>query len=302
MPIYNVENYLRKCIDSIINQTYNNLEIILVDDGSPDNCGKICDEYAEVDSRIKVIHKENGGLSDARNVGIDVATGKYIAFIDSDDYIDKCFIEYLCTLCKKNDAYIAECDFVKFYDDKIEIINDEKEEFIFNNKEMINRIYNEESYIKTVIVWNKLYKTSLFKDIRFPKGKIHEDEFTTYKLYWNSNNRIAVTNKKLYYYRYNQESIMGSKFSLRRLDYIQALEERLKFFKNKNQIDLYDKTLELYAYRLIEYYNLIKKYVANSKIEQKELLRKFKKNYHKFLNLDVRKSTKIKYLLFLLFS
>jgi len=302
VPIYNVENYLRKCIDSIINQTYNNLEIILVDDGSPDNCGKICDEYAEVDSRIKVIHKENGGLSDARNVGIDVATGKYIAFIDSDDYIDKCFIEYLCTLCKKNDAYIAECDFVKFYDDKIEIINDEKEEFIFNNKEMINRIYNEESYIKTVIVWNKLYKTSLFKDIRFPKGKIHEDEFTTYKLYWNSNNRIAVTNKKLYYYRYNQESIMGSKFSLRRLDYIQALEERLKFFKNKNQIDLYDKTLELYAYRLIEYYNLIKKYVANSKIEQKELLRKFKKNYHKFLNLDVRKSTKIKYLLFLLFS
>ena len=118
VPIYNVEKYLQKCVDSIINQTYKNLEIILVDDGSPDNCPKMCDDYAEKDSRIKVVHKENGGLSDARNVGMEVATGEYVSFIDSDDYISLDFYETLLETIVDNDSDVVECGVVKFYENE----------------------------------------------------------------------------------------------------------------------------------------------------------------------------------------
>lgn len=174
VPVYNVEKYLEKCVQSIINQTYENLEIILVDDGATDNSGKICDEFAKKDSRIKVIHKENGGLSDARNFGLDIATGKYISFIDSDDFVNKRLFEILHKEIIKNDYDIAFCDYFKFFE------NDNVDEEISNSykilehtKYSILNLYYDigHKHEKAVVAWGKLYKSKFFKDIRYPKGK-----------------------------------------------------------------------------------------------------------------------------------
>ena len=182
VPFYNVEKYAPKCIESIINQTYTNLEIILVDDGSPDTCGKICDDYALKDGRIKVIHKKNAGLSDARNVGIKEATGKYIGFVDGDDYIEKDMYKYLYNLIKENNADISICGVEEVYEDGS--IQDEKA------KESIE-ILSKEDAIKELLLdkkvrshaWDKLYKRELFENIEYPYGRKMEDIATTYKLF-----------------------------------------------------------------------------------------------------------------------
>jgi glycosyltransferase involved in cell wall biosynthesis len=177
IPIYNVGDYLKKCVNSIINQTYKNLEIILVDDGSTDKSGILCDEFAKKDSRIKVIHKQNGGLSDARNCGIEASSGKFIAFIDSDDFIAPDFYEYLLSLQKENNADIAECNFIRVYEEK----QDEfefpiKKENIILKTDGVGALFlfmsdDDEISTNSVVVWNKLYNKKLFEDIRFPVRK-----------------------------------------------------------------------------------------------------------------------------------
>ncbi len=239
VPVYKVEKYLKKCIDSIINQDYKNLEIILVDDGSPDICPEICDEYAKKDERIRVVHKENGGLSDARNAGIKVATGEYIAFIDSDDYVAENYISMLLYTLKKYDADISACNYIKVYEDtgrqEVELKTDK--ELVMTNVEAMKDLFILPSN-SDVVTWNKLYRTSLFTDnnIEFPKGKLHEDNFTTYKLYYYSS-KVAFVNVPCYYYLQRKDSIMGQKFNPRRLDILLALQEIKKFVK-KNNIDL----------------------------------------------------------------
>lgn len=221
-----------------------------------------------------------------------------MAFIDSDDFISEKFIESLYKLSVENNADIVQCQYQEFSDGKEEF-NCEEEIFlsVINGKQMIERLYSDE-YINTVIACNKLYKKYLFNEIRFPKEKTNEDEFTTYKLYWNANNKIVVTNDKLYYYRKNSSSIMGKKFNKNRLDYIEALEERCAFFEQNGEKDLYQKTLSLYGYILVEYYCLIKKHIKNSKEEQKQILKKFKRNYKKIIELNINNTTKIKYKIF----
>ena len=298
VPIYNVEKYLNKCIDSIINQTYKNLEIILVDDGSLDNCPKICDSYQKEDNRIKVIHKENGGLSDARNAGIEIATGKYICFIDSDDFISKEYIDTLYKMCIKHNADIAECDYIKFKDEK-DIIEDEGilQEQEYTNIEMLNRLYVKNYSIKTTIAWNKLYKIDLFTEIRYPKGKLHEDEFTTYKLIYKSK-KVVETDKKLYYYRQNDKSIMGKKFNEKRYDALEAFQKRKEFFKNKGNKDFYNKSDIKYQNKLINFYCLTKKYMKDSKQQQKKLLGLANENFN---NMDRKIRYKVKFIFFKFF-
>lgn len=283
VPIYNVEQYLGECVDSILSQTYKNLEIILVDDGSPDNCGAICDEYAKKDKRIRVIHKENGGLSSARNAGLDVATGEYISFIDSDDYVSEKFIEVLYNLCKKNSADISECDFIKF-DDKVEVIESDIKVEKHSSIEMQKNIYSSEC-VKTVVVWNKLYKRYIYEKLRFPEGKINEDEFTTYKAFDSTAKDIVVTNEPLYYYRYNENSIMGRKFNVKRLDVLQAYGERIEYYRDKNYKDLFEKTVEGYQQLLKKYFILTKECIVCSEEYQRDILKLLKKNYkdYKFL-------------------
>ena len=171
VPIYKVEKYINKCIESILNQTYKNLEIILVDDGSPDNCGKIADEYAKKDNRIKVIHKKNGGLSDARNAGIDIVKGKYIAFVDSDDYIEKEYIEIMYNAIRTNKVKIVQCGINKVNDDgKVLDSYGYLDNELINSKRIIEEKYTKYP-ISNVVAWNKLYSTDLFKDIRYPVRK-----------------------------------------------------------------------------------------------------------------------------------
>lgn len=208
VPIYNVQKYLEECLISICNQTYKQLEIILVDDGSTDNSGKICDKYKQLDSRIQVIHKENGGLSDARNTGLKYSNGNYIVFIDSDDYISFEMIERMLEYKEKYQADIVMCQYFNVY-------KNQEHEFVTEDKESI-QMTGEEAFYEflvgnlpgMVVAWNKLYDIKLFKDnkIQYPKGKIHEDCYTTYKLYLKAD-RVVYLYDKMYAYRHRKGSI-----------------------------------------------------------------------------------------------
>ncbi len=230
VPIYKVEEYLRKCIDSLVNQTYKNLEIILVDDGSPDNCGSICDEAALRDSRIKVVHKKNGGLSDARNAGMQVATGKYISFIDSDDFVTLDFYQTMIEVMKKNDCDIVECGVLKVNPDfednhNISKIMSEKTYFA---KDALLELINDGAFHQHV--WNKLYKRDVVGDIFFEKGACNEDEFWTYRAFGKSK-KIVKIDCKMYFYLQRPGSIMGVGYSLKRLDALRAKKERQAYLE-----------------------------------------------------------------------
>lgn len=212
VPVYKVEIYLAKCIDSVLAQTYTNLEIILVNDGSPDNCGKICDEYAQKDKRIKVIHKKNGGLADARNVAIDVAAGEWIIFVDSDDYVESDYVETLYDLVKEYGCLVACSCFRYFYEDKT---TKNLEEPYFE------KVYDKWSALKSLFLqqdvhtgaWGKIYHKSLFETgIRYPFGLIYEDLPTTYLLMLKSET-IAYCNKRTYNYLLRPTSLEGSGFN-----------------------------------------------------------------------------------------
>lgn len=232
IPIYGVERYLDRCVKSVVNQTFQNLEIILVDDGSIDSCPLICDEWAQKDSRIKVIHKRNGGLSDARNSGLAICTGDYVGFVDSDDYINPKMYEVLYNIICQNHADIAECQFKKtLKENENETLSevDLADCDIFSNYDAILELINDGKMKQ--VVWNKLYKRKVLQDVAFPFGKTNEDEFWTYKVFYNCKSLVSI-NTPLYYYFQRNCSIIGAPFSLRRLDAIEALEERTAFLKN----------------------------------------------------------------------
>lgn len=236
IPTYNVESFIKECIDSIEYQTYKNLEILLIDDGSTDNSGDICDEYALKNNRIKVIHKNNGGLSDARNVGIDLAQGDYIAFIDSDDFIYPEYFEYLYELISKNNADMSSCQpiLVDESGNTMSTLITEKDHIeIVSGRENCMAEYVISNKINTT-AWGNLYKTSLFKKsgIRYPVGKYHEDVFTTYRII-DLCEKIVVGNRKLYAYRQRGGSIINSGFSEKHLDGIYGSIQRFEFISSK---------------------------------------------------------------------
>ena len=230
VPVYNVESYFDRCVKSIVDQTYENLEIILVDDGSPDNCPAICDSWAERDSRIKVIHKTNGGLSDARNAGMSVASGDYIAFVDSDDWIHHRFLELLLSALVNSGAQLAACD-VKETDSLLESDSlDENLHFsVHTAEEAMSSLGRGERF--RAVAWNKLYKKELLQNETFPVGKLHEDEFFTYRII-DKCTKLAYVNIPLYYYFQRTGSLM-SESSIRHIDALEAYCERQAFFRVK---------------------------------------------------------------------
>ena len=217
VPIYNVEKYLNKCVQSLLNQTYKNLEIFLVDDGSPDNCDQICDDYAEKDKRIKVIHKKNGGLADARNVAIDIATGEWIVFVDSDDYVESDYVENLFSLTQKYDCKIA-CSGFRYVFENEDIpssVNDTQEKECCYDKWSALKLLFLQNIISTE-AWGKIYHSSLFESgIRYPYGLIYEDLPTTYLLFMLCD-KIGYSSKKTYNYLIRSTSIEGAKFNKRK--------------------------------------------------------------------------------------
>lgn len=261
VPIYKVEDYLPKCVESICNQTYRNLEIILVDDGSPDCCGEICEKYAKEDTRIKVIHKKNGGLSDARNAGIEIATGSYIGFVDSDDYIHPQMYEILYNGIKKNNAQIAICQYQNVKEREVTSFHDKKNikwVTIANEQDKFRYALGESTMVCFTVAWNKLYKADLFNEIRYPFGKIHEDEFTTYKII-DLADRIVYTEEILYCYVHRQGSIMSKGFDKRSLDRLYAYQERLALYRQSNRYQWYEKVLFLYRIYLLQWTKLLRK-------------------------------------------
>lgn len=282
VPIYNVERYLQKCIDSIMGQTYENLEIILVNDGTLDNSLEICEKNQKLDSRIKVISQENGGLSKARNTGIKNSTGEYICFVDSDDFIDKDYVARLLNGALENGAEICACGF-HYVNEKNKILKTkQKENKIYTSiesvKDMLTGVQNTE-----VMVWNKIYKMSLFTDnnILFPVGKINEDNFIMYKLY-DKANKVTLIEDNLYYYLQRNTSIMG-KFNKKRLDILEALEQTKEYFKNRNleeELNCYEVLIQLSLINLMirnNYYGIEKQNLIDNIIENKD--KYLKNNY-----------------------
>ncbi len=245
VPVYRVEAYLERCVKSILSQTYENLEVILVDDGSPDQCPAICDACAEKDARVKVIHQENKGLSGARNAGIDAASGEYLAFVDSDDYVSPHFIEELYQLLQDTGCAIGQCRFSYVKGDGL-VEEGDSAFCIYRGESLMEQLYGpEEKATCFVVAWNKLYRAELFKEtgIRYPEGRIHEDEATTYRLFHEAK-KLAFLDRALYgYYTENGGSIT-SVFSAKRLQWLTAHEERIVFFKKNG----YEKLLPA-AYR-----------------------------------------------------
>lgn len=235
VPIYKVEAYLDRCVQSIVNQTYTNLEIILVDDGSPDQCPQMCDTWAKKDARVRVVHKENGGLSDARNAGLSIAGGEYIAFVDSDDAVEPNYLSSLYQAMRQEKADIAECGVLLVGEDG-EVLRErccEEECLAMDRIEALRRLVLEQGVFQTV--WNKLYRRSVIEGIPFEKGKYHEDEFWTYRVFEQAQ-RIAVIRKPLYRYLQRSASIMGDGYSLKRLDGLEARAQRMRVLQKYSEL------------------------------------------------------------------
>lgn len=283
VPIYNVEKYLNRCIESIVNQTYKNLEIILVDDGSPDNCPKMCDNWGKKDARIKVIHKKNGGLSDARNAGLEIALGYYISFIDSDDFIDLKFYEKLIKNMEEYKCDISVCNFCSFAD-KSEVVYKELPEKIitFDTVEALREVI---SYGKIKqVVWNKLFKRSLIDGIMFDVGKLHEDTFWSYKIFGRAK-KTVLTDYVGYFYFQRSGSIM-SKFNTKSLfDSTEARVLRIKYIDDNFPELLQFTKYEFFLHCLGEVQDTVR--FLQDKDEQKKII-KYIKETEKSVNLSVR--------------
>ena len=282
VPIYKVEPYLRRCLDSIVNQTYTNLEIILVDDGSPDNSPQICDEYATKDNRIVVIHKENGGLSDARNAGLDICKGEYISFVDSDDWIANTYIELLLKAAIETNTEIAIGNFIKTEQSyRLNIDNIKNPNYVFlNSTSAIKKLWSNDKIIY-VTAWGKLIKKTIFTDIRFPKSFIYEDEYTSYKLLYRAN-KILFLDIPLYCYFQRKDSIIG-KSKPNSVRALKAYVERYNFFKEHHETEIAKQCLStlcwdlLYAYALQKQGKRIQGFKDSKAIIN--LFKKYQKDY-----------------------
>ena len=245
VPVYKVEEFLPYCVESIVNQTYKNLEIVLVDDGSPDSCGKICDEWAQKDARIKVIHKENGGVSSARNVALDVITGEYLFFADADDTIHPKMCEYLVKVLEQNDADISACSWRKVYNiacpENAEYNIDKTSVDTYEGEEVFDLLFNKKVPL-IMAVWSKLYKSEVYKNIRYPEGRVHEDDAVAHKVLHNCK-KLCYVDLPLYNNTQRNGSITSTGFSKKRLIVLDTLKERIEFVKT-NQPKFVDKVIK----------------------------------------------------------
>ena len=270
VPVYNVEKYLKKCVYSILNQSYKNLEVILVNDGSTDNSGKICDELSREDSRIKVYHKDNGGLSDARNYGVAKANGEYVGFVDSDDYIDQYMYENLYKAIRKYNTQIAECGITRVYkNNKLRPHYDGEEYSLVVDREGYLKEYLENRKVYGAAVC-KLLSIDLAKVLKFPDGKVYEDVFYTLELL-KKVDKYTLISGNYYYYYIRGNSITTNTFSSRDMDYIEIiykigeytlnnytkLKEKLFIRQGFAYLSIFNQIIQLNDYRQIPEYSIL---------------------------------------------
>ena len=281
VPVYKVEKYLEKCVKSILKQTYTNLEIILVDDGSPDKCGQLCDELAKIDDRIKVFHKENGGLSDARNYGVERANGEYIGFVDSDDYIHECMYEELYEAIKKSGTSIAECGVTRVYKNILRPHYEGEDYFLVLDREGYLKEYLENKRLYGS-AWCKLIHKDLAKKIKFPVGKIYEDAFYTLELL-KTVDKYTLISGNYYYYYIRENSITTRPFSSKDMDYIEIMDKIRDYTLSNFPIFKEQLSIRL-SFAYISIFNqLLEVDDYKTKKEYKILKDKLKDNYFKVL-------------------
>jgi glycosyltransferase involved in cell wall biosynthesis len=300
VPIYNTEGFLAKCIKSITEQTYLEIEIILVNDGSQDNCGMICDQLALDDDRIRVIHKDNSGISDARNAGLDSAAGKYVLFADSDDYLHPEMIEKLWKLAKRYRSDLVICNYTNKYNSNNQAAEN-KEDYIkeLTNIEALNHLFSRLDQ-KMIVAWNKLYYIDLFSDIRYPSGRNYEDEFVSYRLL-DKAKKIVYTGEKLYFHVWRENSIMGKGFSLERLQVLDAHAERTEYFLAQGYSSLYKRSRHTYMTGIIKNYYRICNHSSGGALARRKLFKRYRaefKKYKYFTAMRLRKNL-ILYLFYL---
>lgn len=295
VPVYNVEKYLKKCVDSIVNQTYKNLEIILVDDGATDNSGKICDELVELDNRIKVYHKKNGGLSDARNYGVERATGDYIGFVDSDDYIDAEMYEKLYEAIKKENVDVAECNLKIVYPEKTDLFTDQKYYQICNKQEYLEEYLKIEKIFGSACV--RLTKADIAKKLKFPVGKLYEDTYYAYDLIGIVDKYVIVDNP-YYNYLMRENSITNAKFNPRIFDLIEIVEKfHTNVYKNYPSLKEAADCRKMYAYFSVLNSILLEEDFKNNSF-YKQIIDYFKEEYTKLLrNKYITRNRKLSILL-----
>ncbi|HHV10177.1 MAG TPA: glycosyltransferase family 2 protein [Clostridiales bacterium] len=290
VPVYKVEQLLERCVMSIMNQTYNNIEIILVDDGSPDRCPEICDELSRRDDRIIVLHQLNRGLSGARNSGLEIAKGEYIGFVDSDDFIHPRMYEILYQYIKETDSMLAVCNYIPVdeHDPGLGNLDVERPDYkLYDAEALLCKMYDP-GYYYIVMAWNKLYRRELFDGLRYAEGKIHEDEFAVHRVLAGCD-RILVVQAALYFYYRRPGSIMGEGFNLRTLNRLEAYEDRLDHLKGMDMKYALESTFMQYFSELIRMYFLVKRrYPGHSLV--RGLREKIMENYRK-----LRLKTIIKY-------
>lgn len=258
VPVYMGEQWLPRCIESIRNQSFQNLEIILVNDGSPDNSGKVCEEYAGLDDRITVVHKENGGLSDARNAGIAASSGQYIMFVDEDDYIHPDMVQILYRTMQETNADMVLCDFVPVPDEaKIDYpaITQVESPVCFEGGEVMNQLYYRN--LLTVVAWNKLYKRAVFNAHGYIKGRVHDDESAIHYIL-HACKKTAYLKEKLYYYVQREGSITSKRRWNYYSDSWQAYEERLAFLEENGYEEMASFTKEHMLHYAVTYWKMLK--------------------------------------------
>lgn len=275
VPVYNVQDYLKKCVESIINQSHRDLEIILVDDGSTDISGQMCDDFAKHDSRIKVIHKINGGLSDARNKGIALATSEWITFIDSDDYVTTDYIEYLLNLVLENNSDISIATF-KYVTRNKQIDKATGEISKMSKDDALERMLLNDGF--DMGAWAKLYRTEYFNDIKYPVGKLYEDSGTTYKLIDKASS-VVFGSKSIYFYINRSDSIVNSSFNPKKLDLIEMNQEMYIFIRKKYSHLTYAAERRL----LWAYFSTLNQIIAT---KDKIIIDKYGKNIVKYIKMQ----------------
>ena len=282
VPVYRVEKFLARCVDSILNQTFCDIEIILVDDGSPDHCGAICDEYRTKDERVIVLHKKNGGLSSARNAGLEWvlqhSDSQWISFVDSDDWLHPEMLERLYIAATEHDVLMSVCSYERTGTEIHEFSND-----LLKIKVLEAESFYRDYGVNATVACGKLYRKDCFRNIRYPEGKIHEDEFTTYRIIFDCE-RIAMIDAPLYAYYVNPQSIMNQ-WTPKRLDSLEAYRERIRFFRDRGLTELQHEQEIGYIWNIVNHIKEIERAddSIRSRYEKKMrvLLRKELLRHHK---------------------
>lgn len=286
VAVYNLESYLPKCIDSILAQTFTNFELILVNDGSLDKSGEICDDYEKRDSRIRVIHKENGGVASSRNAGLEVAQGKYIGYVDNDDFINKYMFETLYKHAVLHSSDIVVCDFMRIdneqYCNTEELVSDYDVQH-FTGMEALEQLYTDD-YVTLVVPWNKLYKREVLENITYEIGNLYDDETVVHKLLYNSKN-ITYIHTTFYYYLTRIGSQINSPFTIKRFGKVYALSDRVDYFNKHKLHHLHEKALKHYYEFFIWYYNTAATELIGVEKELKALKKTFNRRLLSLLKL-----------------